>query len=309
MTVLPPGDPASISNPGISNPTVTPATTTTYSVQAQGQCKNQGQVTVTVNSATINAGADQSACFGVPVTLNATVTTSPGVTGTITWSPGPGNGASLTVTPADTTTYTAVFTYQPNCTALDPVTVNVLPGVSLGAITTDTLQELVCEGKRIALEVEVAPASATLVWYQNGEVIPGATQDSVVVTPPGAAEPTTVLYTVIATTANGCTAGAGPFEVLVQRCIAFPNAFTPDGDGNNDTFSGAITFGSELEVVEFRVFNRWGNQVFEATPSEKVWNGKVNGEAAPSDVYVYYITVRFANGEEETYKGDVTLLR
>lgn len=308
-TVLPPGDPTSISNPGISNPTVTPTATTTYAVTAQGQCNNQGQVTVTVNSATINAGPDQAACFGVPVTLNATVTTSPGVTGTITWLQGLDTVENLTVTPVATTTYTAVFTYQPNCTALDPVTVNVLPGVSLGAITTDSMPAILCEGRPIALEVEVTPAAATLVWYQNGEVIPGATQDSVVVTPTGGAEPTAVIYTVIATTANGCTAGAGPFELTVQRCIAFPNAFTPDSDGNNDTFSGAIAFGSELEVLEFRVFNRWGNQVFEATPSEKAWNGKVNGENAPSDVYAWYIRVRFANGEEETYKGDVTLLR
>ena len=49
--------------------------------------------------------------------------------------------------------------------------------------------------------------------------------------------------------------------------------------------------------------------MFVATPAQKVWNGKLDGEDAPSDVYVYYITVRFANGEEETYKGDVTLMR
>jgi len=308
-TVVPPGDPASLSNLGISNPVATPDTTTTYTVVAQGQCQNQGQVTVTVNSATVNAGPTQETCFGVPVTLNAAVTSSPGVTGTLTWLLGTDTVKNLTVTPADTTTYTAVYTYQPNCTATDMVTVNVLPGVSLGAITTDTIQNIICEGKRLAIEVEVTPPTATLAWYQNGVLIPGATQDSIVVLPSGGAEPVTVSYTVVATLANGCSANAGPFEQVVQRCIAFPNAFTPDGDGNNDTFSGAITFDSELEVVEFRVFNRWGAQVFEATPVQKVWNGKANGEDAPSDVYVYYITVRFANGEQETYKGDVTLLR
>ncbi|MEQ1745779.1 MAG: choice-of-anchor L domain-containing protein [Saprospiraceae bacterium] len=309
-TVVPPGDPASISKTDTSHPTVTPVVTTTYAVSAMGQCPNQGTVTITVNSATINAGADQTACFGVPVMLNATVSASPGVTGAITWQPGSGNGPSLTVTPADTTTYTAIFTYQPNCTAQDAVTVHVLPGVSLGAITTDTLWGLLCEGTRVAIEVEVAPPTATLAWYENGVLLPGVTQDSIIVQPPGAAQPTTVSYTVVATLANGCSASTGPFNLNVQRCIAFPNAFTPDSDGNNDAF-GVITFSGEatLEILEFRVFNRWGGQVFEATPTQQSWNGKVGDTDAPSDVYAYFITVRFANGEQQTYKGDVTLLR
>ncbi|MFN0015834.1 MAG: choice-of-anchor L domain-containing protein [Saprospiraceae bacterium] len=311
-TALPPGSPASISNADTSHPTVNPAVTTTYSVSAMGQCPNQGTVMVTVNSATINAGVDQTACFGVPVTLNATVSASPGVTGQINWKLPDKDTivTSLSVTPADTTTYTVVFSYQPNCIALDQVTVNVLPGVSLGPITTDSLWGVLCEGKSVALEVDVAPPMTALAWYENGVLLTGVTQDSIIVHPPGAAQPTTVLYTVLATLANGCTASAGPFGLDVQRCIAFPNAFTPDSDGNNDTF-GVITFSGEgnLEILEFRMFSRWGEQVFEATPTQKTWNGKVGDTDAPSDVYVYFITVRFANGEQQTYKGDVTLLR
>jgi gliding motility-associated-like protein len=310
-SVVPPGDPASLSNPGVSNPTVTPTTTTTYSVQASGQCFNQGTVIVTVNSATITVSPDQTVCFGTPATLTATVNASPGATGTISWVPGPGTGPTLTVTPAVTTTYTAVYTFQPNCTVLDSSTVTVLPGIILSEITTDTIRDIICEGTVIPLLVDVAPPGVSLVWFQNGVPVPGATADSISVIPPGDTEPVTVSYTVVATDANGCSATAGPFEQLVRRCIVFPNAFTPDGDGNNDTFGGLVTFGGEgnIEVLEFRVFNRWGGQVFESTNTKKVWDGRVGGKDAPSDVYVYYISVRFANGEEKTYKGDVSLLR
>ncbi|MBK9336959.1 MAG: choice-of-anchor L domain-containing protein [Lewinellaceae bacterium] len=310
-TVVPPGDPASLSNPGVSNPTVNPTTTTTYSVVASGQCTNQGTVTVSVNSATISVGPDQAVCPGDPATLNATVNASPGATGTISWVPGPGTGPVLTVSPIATTTYTAVYTFQPNCTVLDSATVTVFPGVFLSEIRTDTIRDIICEGTRISLQVDVAPPGVSLVWYENGVPVPGATADSISVVPPGDAEPLTVAYTVVATDANGCSVTAGPFEQIVRRCIVFPNAFTPDGDGNNDTFGGFVTFGEEgiIEVLEFRVFNRWGGQVFEATSAQKSWDGRVNGKDSPSDVYAYYITVRFANGEEETYKGDVTLLR
>lgn len=309
-SVLPPGDQASISNPNASSPTVTPTATTTYTVTASGQCTTQGQVTVTVNSATIAVGPDQTVCPGESATLTATVNASPGATGVVTWNPGPGTGATLNVTPGTTLTYTAVYTFQPNCTVLDSATVTVLPGVSLSPITTDTIREIICEGIPVILKVEVTPPGANLVWLQDGMPILGATSDSISVVPAGAAEPVTVTYTVIATDANGCTAEAGPFEQLVRRCIVFPNAFTPDGDGNNDTFSGFVSFGEgKVEVLEFRVFSRWGEQVFEATNSQKAWDGRVNGKPAPSDVYAYYIVVRFANGEQQTYKGDVTLLR
>lgn len=113
----------------------------------------------------------------------------------------------------------------------------------------------------------------------------------------------------VATDINGCTSVSGPIDQLVKRCFVFPNAFTPGGDGDNDTFSGIKNFGGELEVVDFRVFSRWGQKVFEATANQKSWDGRVDGKDAPMDVYVYYITIRFGNGDEKTFKGDVSLLR
>ncbi|TNE64500.1 MAG: T9SS type B sorting domain-containing protein [Bacteroidetes bacterium] len=306
-TVAPPGNPASLSSLSAPNPTANPTVTTSYNVVAQGpKCTSSGEITVTVNNATIDAGTDQTACFGDPVTLTASVTGTPG---TITWLPGPGTGNSVSVTPSVSTTYTAVLTFQPNCTVLDSVQVTVIPGISLSDITADPSQDTICEGTLVTLKVTADPPDLEFTWLENNTPIPGAVLDSVMVSPPGDVNPVSVSYSVIATDAFGCTATSGPFEQLVIRCFVFPNAFTPDGDGNNDTFGGIQTFGGDLEIVEYRVFSRWGQKVFEATDNQKVWDGRVDGKEAPSDVYVYYITVRFANGDEKSFKGDVTLLR
>jgi len=183
--------------------------------------------------------------------------------------------------------------------------------LSLEPIQTDSTEEVICEGVLLKLKVAATPPDVDFTWLENGTAIPGATLDSVAVSPVGsdAEEPVRVEYTVVATDENGCTAVSGPFVQLVKRCIVFPNAFTPGNDDANETFSGIQTFGGTLEIVEFRIFNRWGQKVFESSDDKKTWDGRVDGKDAPMDVYAYYITVRFGNGDEHTYKGEVSLLR
>jgi len=310
-TVVPPGDPNSLSDPNAPSPVARPSVTTTYRVLVVGQCTRQGEVTVTVNSATLNAGSDRAVCPGTPVTLNAILTTSPGVVGTIVWQPGPGTGPSITVSPSATTTYMAVFSFAPNCRVTDSVTITVLPGAEVGPITADSLfSSVICEGVRLKLQVVVSPTNAQLTWFENGQIVAGAMADSLVRAPAGDLEPVQFSYVAVAETADGCRDTSAPFEVLVRRCLVFPNAFTPDGDGNNDTFGGPVVFGDgRVEVLDLRVFNRWGEQVFAYSSNQRAWDGRVNGQPAPSDVYAYWVVVRFANGEEQTFRGDITLLR
>jgi gliding motility-associated-like protein len=83
-----------------------------------------------------------------------------------------------------------------------------------------------------------------------------------------------------------------------------PNAFSPNGDDSNEAF-GPLAAG--IEILAFKVWNRWG-QIQHDNPAQ-AWNGTSNGQAAPSDVYVYYILTRYPDGREEAIEGDVTLLR
>jgi gliding motility-associated-like protein len=83
-----------------------------------------------------------------------------------------------------------------------------------------------------------------------------------------------------------------------------PNAFTPNGDGLNDTFGPTHT--DNLTILEFKIYDRWGKLIFDDT---KPWDGRYNDLDHPSDVLAYTIKVRTADGKLEDQHGEVTLLR
>jgi gliding motility-associated-like protein len=87
-----------------------------------------------------------------------------------------------------------------------------------------------------------------------------------------------------------------------------PNAFTPDGDGVNDTFTGKGVF---INTFEMTIFDRWGNLIFISDDINKGWDGKVNhgNEMAKQDVYVYLFKVIDFKLKPHSYKGIVSLIR
>jgi gliding motility-associated-like protein len=93
-------------------------------------------------------------------------------------------------------------------------------------------------------------------------------------------------------------------EVIPPLSIFIPNAFTPNGDGINDTFG---VKGEGIKNFTMRIYNRWGEVVFESRSPKQQWDGTSHGKPAQSDVYVYQFT---AVGEKsETKSGSVTLVR
>jgi len=86
-----------------------------------------------------------------------------------------------------------------------------------------------------------------------------------------------------------------------------PNAFSPNGDGNNDVFKIA---NREFEkMTEFKVFNRWGQLVYDGNDPDKGWDGTFKGQPAPMDTYHYIIRLIYPDATEKVFKGDVLLLR
>jgi gliding motility-associated-like protein len=121
-------------------------------------------------------------------------------------------------------------------------------------------------------------------------------------------------YTVTAKGPEGCEEKSDlVVRVVGKRKIFVPNVFTPNDDGENDMFfpnSGK----NVKRITYFRVFNRWGELVFENKdfqPNEQFsgWNGKYNGMTLPSDVYVWTMEVELRNGIMEKYNGDVTIMK
>lgn len=90
----------------------------------------------------------------------------------------------------------------------------------------------------------------------------------------------------------------------------FPNAFTPNGDSLNDVFKPL--FFCPVQTSFLTVYNRWGQKVFETRNPSEGWDGRVGGEDAPADVYVWYVeyeAVRASGRMKFVKKGDLTLLR
>jgi gliding motility-associated-like protein len=85
-----------------------------------------------------------------------------------------------------------------------------------------------------------------------------------------------------------------------------PNAFSPNGDGRNDVL---YVRGENIDDMVLRIYNRWGQVVFETRDATKGWDGTYNGDAAPVETYAYTLSVMFPNGQVFQKQGNITLLR
>ncbi|MCB9290888.1 MAG: PKD domain-containing protein [Lewinellaceae bacterium] len=97
-----------------------------------------------------------------------------------------------------------------------------------------------------------------------------------------------------------------------EQLLYVPNAFSPNEDGRNDLFLPASASGVEVEDYEFRVFNRWGTEVFSAKNLPDGWDGTFQGKRQNGGVYIWYVKckVRACGQEYDLYKeGDVVLMR
>jgi gliding motility-associated-like protein len=111
----------------------------------------------------------------------------------------------------------------------------------------------------------------------------------------------------IATNQFGCVDTlCQPVQSIVVSALDVPNAFTPNGDGRNDR---VYVRGFGIVKMNFRIYNRWGQLVFQSTDQTIGWDGYYKGRLQPMDAYGYVVDVEFNNGERSTKKGDITLLR
>jgi gliding motility-associated-like protein len=115
-------------------------------------------------------------------------------------------------------------------------------------------------------------------------------------------------YIVKASTEWGCkTTDSINFHVDPSALVALPNAFTPGTNGINNYFT--ILSRGIVEIHYFRVFNRWGNKLFETNNINTGWDGTFNGKPQPFDVYVYDVEAATNEGVIFHTTGNVTLIR
>ncbi len=95
--------------------------------------------------------------------------------------------------------------------------------------------------------------------------------------------------------------------LLYQSPIVYvPNAFTSNGDGLNDDFKWVPVFVKDFSI---QIYNRWGQRVFETNNKNEPWDGKLNGQPCPEDVYFYTLRYSGWEGSDKSKSGTFTLLR
>jgi gliding motility-associated-like protein len=158
------------------------------------------------------------------------------------------------------------------------------------SIPVDLGNDTILCGNMITLSVHVP--GGTYVW-QDGS------KDSIyVVTLPGE-------YSVLVGY-DGCV---NSDSIKIGECpvlIWFPNAFTPNGDGLNDTFH---PIGNGIEKFSMQIFNRWGTMVFETSSPETGWDGTYKGSLCPEETYVFKASYEIIGGEVKQVTGTITLQR
>ena len=295
-----------LSNPAVANPTADPTVTTQYIVTATlDRCSTTDTVIVNVNTAPVpNAGAPGFICYGQTYQLNG----SGGMQ--YSWTPSTYLNNPSLPNPISAATKTITYTLSivadlNGCSSLvtDDVTVDVTPPVKIYTFPADTI---LYPGDRIQFRaVSAVPSANIFNWTPNLNISnPNVYNPDVTAVNIG----DSIVYKVTASSAAGCTGEAYVrFRVYKGPELYVPTAFTPNGDGLNDRF---YPFPVGIKAINyFRVFNRWGQQIFSSTTLYKGWDGKLQGVDQPSGVYVWMAQGIDKDNKAITRQGTVTVIR
>jgi gliding motility-associated-like protein len=254
-------------------------------------------------------------CYGQSTQLNATISTGT----SYSWTPSSslvnqGNGTVSTVpynirataSPNTTTTY-VLKVYNAGCpTALtDTFFLRVAPRIYVNA-GHDTI---IVANQVLQLDATVNdPAANRFTWSP-----PTGLSSTIIPNPIATLNPSmvdeSITYTVRATNSIGCY-GEDAVTVRVFKTgpdIFVPNAFTPNGDGHNDIIRPVLVGIRQLNF--FRIYNRWGQLVFQTNESERGWDGKIGGQVQSTNNYVYFVQAIDYTGRTITRKGNIALIR
>jgi gliding motility-associated-like protein len=244
-------------------------------------------------SATISYAAG-TYCEGAPQIINANLSGTTG--GQFSAVPAglsinQSNG-SINLNTSNAGNYTVTYSVANtgNCGPLSTSTsfqIGAAPNIQLTPSVT------IEDGNNVTL---IANGSGLYTWST------GQTGDSITVSPDSTAR-----YCVSANL-NGCVDTACTMVYVETACgeLFIPNSFSPNNDANNDF---QCVLGNCIESMNFNVYNRWGELVFESTSQSVCWDGTFKGKECNSGVYFYTFEGRTIKGEQVFRKGNINLFR
>lgn len=288
-----------LSDPTIKTPTVRPLVTTTYHVVANiGKCVAEEEIIVTpIPYPPANAGPDQHICVGGSAQLNASG-------GSIySWTPAAFLSATnipnpVSVRPTDNVRYVVTVKDVLGC----PKSVRDTMIVYVDKIVANA-------GPRDTSVVLGQPLQLTASGGTNYSWTPTTWLNNPNIRNPLSFPQNNIEYIVRVSNDIGCFG----FDTILVKLyklnpgLFVPNAFTPNGDGNNDIFR-PVAIGMK-SVDLFRVYNRWGQMVYSGTGNGAGWDGRFGGRPQEAATYVWYAEgVDYLNNKIKQ-KGTVILIR
>lgn len=169
-------------------------------------------------------------------------------------------------------------------------------GIPTAEVVDAGPDQTISSGESVTL---TATGNGTMVW-NTGDVTSTTVSPTVQTT-----------YTVTLTDANGCTSTDQATVFIAVECgdLFIPTAFSPNGDALNNSFRIKINPACVKEM-DLKVFDRWGELVYESSDPNGSWDGKFKGKELDPAVYVYVLDILLISDTEEQHlKGNLTLIK
>ena len=290
-----------------------------YAVELTIADDNGGTDAITVNITVdecdgLNAGYtfDDNACDGDCITFRDTSTGGP-----VTWSWSAASvtppGGLVTIVNENSKTTKICFENGSNvvhkygiqltvtdaaglpATITNQITVNPVPSVT-------TVRDTIIDVSEAADLIAISTGGETYEW-EPAESVSDPTELITFARPH-----VTTPYAITVTDINGCTA-VDTLIVYVnygKHKIGVPTAFSPNGDGLNDLL---VVEGYAIEEMRFKIYNRYGQLLFETGVQKNGWDGNFRGRPEDPGVYLWTLDYKFSSGQEGKMSGNTTLVR
>lgn len=288
--------------------TVRPSEDSHYFVKVEGSyCTVEYEITVFVSSVTIEETHPVLICFEDSVQL--TVHASGSANLQYQWQPASeiasgGDGPRPWIHPATSVTYTVTVTNENGCSASASIPVTRRTSTFSDGLEAWCDECSIIQGITTQLFSTSYSGNYTYQWTPNVSLSSPTSANT------DASPSETTTYTISVTDEFGCSLSKTvTIEVLPLSCdeplVFVPNTFTPNGDGKND-----ILFVRSSILTEFtlRIYDRWGELIFESSSLDKGWDGSYKGKMCEQGVYDYYLQGVCINDEKIIKKGNITLL-
>lgn len=199
--------------------------------------------------------------------------------------------------------HTLIAVNQYGCETVHKIMVPEPPDATAFIIPSDTVIEL---GQTISLQTQFGPYSSSIVTSYHWSPSLGLSCTDCP-NPEVTSYNRNNEYTLLITYNRICTVSAtARIRVEDRPEIFIPNSFSPNGDGNNDVF---LIYGAAIKKMDLKIFNRWGELVFQSDNQYSGWDGIYKGTLQQPGVFTYQAVITYLDNYQIERFGSIMLLK